>query len=134
MSRSRNKRYYDDSDDMVERIRRTRESFEKKANAFQGPDWPYYDKRIIQGKKTKEEFLAAQAQALADPTIAPGSTETTVTLSQPNAVHENAPVTTADQTSSWWAAQREAQKTAATADTNDQSTKVTDGSDDKAIS
>jgi hypothetical protein len=59
MSRSRNKRYYDDSDDMVERIRRARETFEKKANAFQGPDWPYYDKRIIQGKKTKEEFLAA---------------------------------------------------------------------------
>ena len=54
MSRSRNKRYYDDSDDMVERIRRAREAFEKKANAFQGPDWPYYDKRIIQGKKTKE--------------------------------------------------------------------------------
>jgi hypothetical protein len=49
-------------------------------------------------------------------------------------VPENAPVTTADQTSSWWAAQREAQKTSATADTNDQSTKVTDGSDDKAIS
>jgi hypothetical protein len=36
---------------------------------FQGPDWPYYDKRIIVGKKTKEEFLAAQAQA--DSTIAP---------------------------------------------------------------
>jgi hypothetical protein len=132
MSRSRNKRYYDDSDDMVERIRRAREAFDKKANAFQGPDWPYYDKRIIQGKKTKEEFLAAQAKV--NSTVAPGSTETTATSSQPNTVPENAPVTTADQTSSWWAAQREAQKTPATADTNDQSTKVTDGSDDKAIS
>ncbi len=132
MSRSRNKRYYDDSDDMVERIRRAREAFDKKANAFQGPDWPYYDKRIIVGKKTKEEFLAAQAQA--DPTIAPGSTETTATSSQPNTVPENAAVTIADQTSSRWAAQREAQKTSATAGTNDQSTKVTDGSDDKAIS
>src|SRR5258708_25112010 len=98
MSRSRNKRYYDDSDDMVERIRRAREAFDKKANAFQGPDWPYYDKRIIQGKKTKEEFLAAQAPA--DSTVAPASTETTATSSQPNTVPENAPVTTADQTSS----------------------------------
>jgi hypothetical protein len=132
MSRSRNKRYYDDSDDMVERIRRAREAFDKKANAFQGPDWPYYDKRIIVGKKTKEEFLAAQAQA--DPTIAPGSTETAATSSQPNTAPENAPVTTADQTSSWWAAHREAQKTSATADTNDHSTKVTDRSNDKAIS
>jgi len=88
--------------------------------------------RIIQGKKTKEEFLAAQAQA--DSTIAPGSTETTATSSQPNTVPENAAVTIADQTSSWWAAQRQAQKTSATAGTNDQSTKVTDGSDDKAIS
>ena len=51
MSRSRNKRYYDDSDDMVERIRRAREAFEKKTNAFQGPDWPYYDKRIISGQE-----------------------------------------------------------------------------------
>jgi hypothetical protein len=84
------------------------------------------------GKKTKEEFLAAQAKA--DSTIAPGSTETTATSSQPNTVPDNAPVTTADQTSSWWAAHREAQKTSAPAGTNDQSTKVTDHSDDKAIS
>ncbi len=131
MSRSRNKRYYDDSDDMVERIRRAREEFDKKANAFQGPDWPYYDKRIIVGKKKKEDFLAAQAQA---DTIASGSTEATATSSQPNTVPDNAPVTTADQTSSWWAAHREAQKTSAPAGTNDQSTKVTDHSDDKAIS
>jgi len=131
MSRSRNKRYYDDSDDIVERIRRAREEFDKKANAFQGPDWPYYDKRIIVGKKKKEDFLAAQAQA---DTIASGSTEATATSSQPNTVPDNAPVTTADQTSSWWAAHREAQKTSAPAGTNDQSTKVTDHSDDKAIS
>ena len=73
MSRSRNKRYYDDSDDMVERIRRAREAFDKKANAFQGPDWPYYDKRIIQGKKTKEEFLAAQAKAQIGPPSHPAA-------------------------------------------------------------
>ena len=131
MPRSRNKRYYDDSDDMVERIRRAREEFDKKANAFQGPDWPYYDKRIIVGKKKKEDFLAAQAKA---DNIASGSTEATATSSQPNTVPENAPVTTADQTSSWWAAHREAQKISAPADTNDLSPKVTDRSDDKAIS
>ena len=132
MSRSRNKKYYDDSDDMVERIRRAREEFDKKANAFQGPDWPYYDKRIIVGKKTKEEFLAAQAQA--DPTVAPSSTETTAPSSQPNTVPENAPATTADQTSSWWAAQREFQKSSATTDTNDQPATGTEHSDDKAVS
>ena len=54
--------YYEDSDDMIERVRRARAAFERKANAFQGPDWPHYDKRIIVGKKTKEEFLAEQAQ------------------------------------------------------------------------
>lgn len=47
------RRYYDDSDDMIERVRRAREAFDRKANAFQGPDWPYYDKRIIVGKKKK---------------------------------------------------------------------------------
>jgi hypothetical protein len=49
----RSRRYYDDSDDMIERVRRAREAFDRKANAFQGPDWPYYDKRIIVGKKKK---------------------------------------------------------------------------------
>ena len=47
------RRYYDDSDDMIERVRRAREAFDRKANAFQGPDWPYHDKRIIVGKKKK---------------------------------------------------------------------------------
>lgn len=47
------RRYYDDSDDMIERVRRAREAFDRKANAFQGPDWPYYDKRIIVGKKKR---------------------------------------------------------------------------------
>jgi len=40
---------------MIERVRRAREAFDRKANAFQGPDWPYYDKRIIVGKKKKPE-------------------------------------------------------------------------------
>ena len=134
MSRNRNERYYDDSDDMIERIRRAREAFEKKANAFQGPDWPYYDKRIIQGKKTKEEFLAAQAKAQADSNVAPAGSETTPASSQPNNVPEKVSVTTRDQTATWWAAQREAQKSSSTADANDKSTKSTDHSDDEAIS
>jgi hypothetical protein len=71
--------------------------------------------RAMRTNRVYEEFLAAQAKV--NSTVAPGSTETS---SQPNTVPENAPVTTADQTSSWWAAQREAQKTPATADTNDQ--------------
>lgn len=58
----RSRHYYEDSDDMIERVRRARAAFERKANAFQGPDWPHYDKRIIVGKKTKEEFLAEQAR------------------------------------------------------------------------
>ena len=57
----RSRRYYDDSDDMIERIRRARQAFERKANAFQGPDWPHYDKRIIVGKKKKPEASATSA-------------------------------------------------------------------------
>ena len=132
MSRSRNNRYYDDSDDMVERIRRAREAFDKKANAFQGPDWPYYDKRVIVGMKKKEDVPAEQAQA--DSAVAPSGTETTPISSHQNDVPENAQATTADQTSSWWAAHREAQKACATTDTNDQPATGNDHSDGKAVS
>ena len=132
MSRSRNDRYYDDSDDMVERIRRAREAFDKKAKAFQGPDWPHYDKRIIVGKKKKEDVPTAQVQA--DSAIAPSGTETTPVSSHQNAVPENGTATTADQTSSWWAAHREAQKASAAADTDDQPATGNDHSDDKATS
>jgi hypothetical protein len=132
MSRSRNRRYYDDSDDMVERIRRAREAFEKKANAFQGPDWPFYDKRIIVGKKKKEDVVAAEGQP--NSTVAPAGTEATANPPQPNAESENAAVTPADQTASWWAAQREAPTTPTTVGTNDQSNKATNIPDDKASS
>jgi hypothetical protein len=54
--RSRHRRYYDDSDDMIERVRRARAAFEKKTRAFQGPDWPYYEKRVIVGQKKKEDM------------------------------------------------------------------------------
>jgi hypothetical protein len=36
---------------MIERVRRARAAFEKKTRAFQGPDWPHYEKRIIVGQK-----------------------------------------------------------------------------------
>jgi hypothetical protein len=38
---------------MIERVRRLRAAFEKKINSFQGVDWPYYEKRIIVGKKPR---------------------------------------------------------------------------------
>ena len=54
--RPRHRPYYDDSDDMIERVRRARAAFDKKARAFQGPDWPYYEKRVIVGQKKKEDM------------------------------------------------------------------------------
>jgi hypothetical protein len=65
----RSRRYYDDSDDMIERVRRAREAFERKANAFQGPDWPHYDKRIIVGKKKKPEASTTDEASQAQPTL-----------------------------------------------------------------
>ena len=73
MSRSRDGRYYEDSDDMVERIRRAREAFEKKTKAFQGPDWPHYEKRIIVGQKKKEDMDPSLFQG--DSVVASTSTE-----------------------------------------------------------
>jgi len=56
----RHRRYYDDSDDMIERVRRARAAFEKKTKAFQGPDWPHYEKRIIVGTKKKEPATGSE--------------------------------------------------------------------------
>ena len=64
------RRYYEDSDDMVERIRRAREAFEKKTKAFQGPDWPYYEKRVIVGQKKKEDMDLAWSRT--DSAVASG--------------------------------------------------------------
>ncbi len=134
MSRSRDRHYYDDSDDMVERIRRAREAFEKKTRAFQGPDWPYYEKRVIVGQKKKEDMDPSLFQG--DSVVSSASTEAVPlsSSSQPNSAPENDPATTADQTSSWWTAHREAQKTSPTAETTDQSATATDHIDDKAAS
>jgi hypothetical protein len=132
MSRSRERRYYDDSDDMVERIRKAREAFEKKTKAFQGPDWPYYEKRVIVGQKKKEDMEASLIQD--NSAVASAGTDAVPSSSQPNSAPGNDHATTADQTSSWWTAHREAQKASATADTNDQSATATDRLNDKAVS
>src|SRR5712692_5246476 len=119
MSRSRERRYYDDSDDMVERIRRAREAFEKRTKAFQGPDWPYYEKRIIVGQKKKEDMELAQAQTSS---AAPGNAEANRVPAETGSSADAEPIqptgqaasTAADDTSAWWAAQRAAQKSSKT--------------------
>ena len=119
MSRSRDGRYYEDSDDMVERIRRAKGAFEKKTKAFQGPDWPYYEKRIIVGQKKKEDMDLAQAPVSATP----GNAEANPVLPETNSFAAAEPAqptgqaasTAADDTSAWWAAQRAAQKLSKTA-------------------
>jgi hypothetical protein len=120
MSRSRDGRYYEDSDDMVERIRRAREAFEKKTKAFQGPDWPYYEKRVIVGQKKKEDMNLAQAQRAS---AAPGNAAANPVPAETGSSAEAEPVqptsqgasTASDDTSAWWAAQRAAQKSSKTA-------------------
>jgi hypothetical protein len=133
MSRSRDGRYYEDSDDMVQRIRRAKDAFEKKTKAFQGPNWPHYEKRVIVGQKKKEDMDPSLFQG--DSVVASASTEAvSSSSSEPNSAPENDPATTADQTSSWWTAHREAQKASASAETTDQSATATDRVDDKAAS
>jgi hypothetical protein len=115
MSRSRDGRYYEDSDDMVQRIRRAREAFEKRTKAFQGPDWPYYEKRIIVGQKKKEDMDLGQGQtASAASENGAGNTvpaETDLSAdAEPVRPTGQLASTAADDTSAWWAAQRAAQK------------------------
>ena len=119
MSRSRNGRYYDDSDDMVQRIRRAREEFEKKTKAFQGPDWPYYEKRIIVGQKKKEDMdpsIFQDDSAVASPTEVASSSSSL----SPSSVPEVDPAKTAVQAASFWTTKRETPETSAAADTKDQ--------------
>jgi hypothetical protein len=116
--RKQHSRYYEDSDDMVERIRRLRAAFEKKINSFQGVDWPYYEKRVIVGKKKKDEAPTA------DPSLS-GAGESKEEMRGPT-LSEASPASPVDclqgppndslpsgETSAWWAAQRRVQKTAA---------------------
>lgn len=120
MSRSHNGRYYDDSDDMVQRIRRAREEFEKKTKAFQGPDWPYYEKRIIVGQKKKEDMDPSIFRD--DSTAASAGTEVVSSSSSLSAdiTPEGNPANTADQASSFWTTERETPETSAAPDTKDQ--------------
>jgi hypothetical protein len=132
--RKQHSRYYEDSDDMVERIRRLRAAFEKKINSFQGVDWPYYEKRVIVGKKKKDEAPSAAPQPAATP----------VSSVEPQAVTEtepSAPPTTdgqqdhrdavlpSDQSAAWWEARRRAQK-AASAPAHDKKKLPPDGSNE----
>lgn len=57
----RSRRYYDESDDMIDRVRRVRAAFEKRINGFQGADWPHYLKRTIIGKKKAEPLTPAES-------------------------------------------------------------------------
>lgn len=54
----RDSEHYDDSQDMIERIRKLREAAEKKMNAFGDP--ADYDVRIILGRKSES---ATQTEA-----------------------------------------------------------------------
>jgi len=132
MSRSRNGRYYDDSDDMVQRIRRAREEFEKKTKAFQGPDWPYYEKRIIVGQKKKEDMdpsIFQDDSAVASPTEVASSSSSL----SPSSVPEVDPAKTAVQAASFWTTKRETPETSAAADTKDQAATLA-GPTDEGVS
>jgi hypothetical protein len=56
---SRDGEHFDDSHDMIERIRKLREAAEKKMNAFGDP--ADYDVRIIHGRKS--ELAAKEASS-----------------------------------------------------------------------
>lgn len=54
----RDNEHFDDSHDMIERIRKLREAAEKKMNAFGDPAG--YDVRIIRGRKSELEAEARE--------------------------------------------------------------------------
>jgi hypothetical protein len=56
---SRDSEHFDDSQDMIARIRKLREAAEKKMNAFGDPDG--YDVRIIRGRKSELEEDRSEA-------------------------------------------------------------------------
>ena len=53
---SRDSEHYEDSQDMIARIRKLREAAEKKMNAFGDPAG--YDVRVIRGRKSERETNA----------------------------------------------------------------------------
>jgi hypothetical protein len=54
----RDSEHYEDSHDMIERIRKLRDAAEKKMNAFGDPSG--YDVRIIRGRKSELEAKARE--------------------------------------------------------------------------
>ena len=56
---NRDSEHFDDSQDMIARIRKLREAAEKKMNAF--GDLADYDVRIIRGRKTELEENSHEA-------------------------------------------------------------------------
>jgi hypothetical protein len=56
---SRDSEHFEDSQDMIARIRKLREAAEKKMNAFGDPDG--YDVRIIRGRKSELEEDSSEA-------------------------------------------------------------------------
>ncbi len=134
MSRSRNGRYYDDSDDMVQRIRRAREEFEKKTKPFPGPACPYTEQRSFLGQQKKEDMDPSIFQD--DSAVASASTEvaSSSSPSKPTAVPESSPADTAVQAASFWTTKRETPETSAAADTTDQAATLAGPTDEGASS
>ena len=58
---TRDSEHFEDSQDMIERIRKLRDAAEKKMNAFGDPEG--YDVRVIRGRKSELEALAAEEKA-----------------------------------------------------------------------
>ncbi len=58
---SRDSEHFDDSQDMIARIRKLREAAEKKMNAFGDP--ADYDVRIIRGRKSELEAQTAEGSS-----------------------------------------------------------------------
>jgi hypothetical protein len=58
---TRDSEHFEDSQDMIERIRKLRDAAEKKMNAFGDP--AAYDVRIVRGRKSELEALAAKGSA-----------------------------------------------------------------------
>ncbi len=57
---ARDSEHFEDSHDMIERIRKLRDAAEKKMNAFGDPTG--YDVRVIRGRKSELEALAAEGK------------------------------------------------------------------------
>ncbi len=132
--RKQHSRYYEDSDDMVERIRRLRAAFEKKINSFQGVDWPYYEKRVIVGKKKKDEVSAAAPQPAATPVSSVEAqlvteTEPGTASTMDSQKGDHGAGLPSDQTAAWWEARRRAHK-AASAQASDKKMLPPNGGDE----